>query len=173
MHCATLFTVPFQIIETLLEHPSSPKALKMTNSFGSSPLHVAAAHPKASLQIIAKLGSMETAVALDSMRRTPLHVASQNAQVSVEIIKLLVQLNPLACNKQSDGGYLPLHMAVHCLSTVEIVQELVDAYPPALERETILGDTPLHKALTNNAPLEVVEYILKKFPGAIYMTVSI
>uniref|UniRef100_A0A6S8WUS5 Uncharacterized protein n=2 Tax=Chaetoceros debilis TaxID=122233 RepID=A0A6S8WUS5_9STRA len=170
MHCATLFSVPFKIIETLLEHASSQKALKMTNSFGSSPLHVAAAHPKASLPIIKKLGSMETAVALDSMRRTPLHVASQNAQVSVEIIKEIIELNPLACNKQSDGGYLPLHMALHCLSTVEIVQELVDAYPPALERESILGDTPLHKAVKNNAPLEVVKFMLKKFPAAIYIT---
>ncbi len=168
LHCFALFNAPLEIGNILVAHPSSSKTRLMKNSFGSTPLHLAAAHPKVSLQTIQLLSTLTHASALDAMHRTPLHIAAQNTHISEKVMRSLIQSNPLACNKESDGGYLPLHMAVHCLGRVEVIHELVDSYPAALERESILGDTPLHKAASNNASADVIKLVLHKFPNAIY-----
>jgi len=152
----------------MMGHPSASKALAMTNAYGATPLHIAAASPKVSVDSIQVLGTMASAMAQDKLHRTPLHVASQNIHASIEVLKCLIRINPLACNRQSDGGYLPIHLAVHSQAKLEVVMELVDSFPSGIERESVLGDTPLHKAATNNVPVDVMEFLLDEFIGAIY-----
>ena len=168
MHCFALFNAPVEIGQLLIRTPSSAKATKMINAHGSTPLHIAVAHKNPLVSTIQVLATTGSAMAQDKLRRTPLHIASQNAYSSVEVIKWLVSVNPLACNQQSDGGYLPIHLAVHPQAKLDIVTELIESFPSSVEKESVLGDTPLHKAAINNVPFEVFEYLLKEYKGAVY-----
>ncbi len=158
-----------KIGEQMMKHSSAMKALTITNAYGATPLHICVAHANPFIDSIELFGSLDTASAQDTLKRTPLHVASQNVHISTEVISTLIEMNPLMCNKQSDGGYLPIHLAVHAKARAEIVKELHESFPSGLERGSVLGDLPLHKAVINNAPAEVVKYLLREYEGAIYV----
>jgi ankyrin repeat protein len=160
--------VPQEIGEQLMNHSSGTKALTMTNAYGATPMHISVAHTQISFDAIELLATPDSVVAQDSLGRNALHIAAQNVHISAQVIKFLVETNPLACNKESDGGYLPMHLAVHSKAAIEVVQELYESYPSSLERDIILGDLPLHRAATNNAPINVIKFLLKEFIGAIY-----
>jgi ankyrin repeat protein len=168
LHCFALFNAPKDIGNILMSHPLASKALTMANAHGSTPLHIAVASPNISIETIQVLGTMDSAMTQDRLHRTPLHVASQNFHASAYMIRSLIKINPLACNKQSSGGYLPIHLSVHSEAKVDVVRELYDSFPLGLERESVLADTPLHKAASNNAPKDVADFLIEHNRGAIY-----
>jgi ankyrin repeat protein len=131
-------------------------------------VHIAVASPNICIDTIQVLGTMDSAMTQDRLHRTPLHVASQNVRASAHMIRSLIKVNPLACNKQSSGGYLPIHLSVHSEAKVDLVREIYDSFPLGLERESVLADTPLHKAARNNAPNDVADFLIEHNRGAIY-----
>lgn len=168
MHAFALFDdAPLCIGQELMRHAAALKALRMINLYGSTPLHMCAATRSISIQRIQLLGRTDSTMAEDHLHRTPLHIAIQNENVSVEVVRALIELNPLSCEVESDGGYLPIHLAVHSKAKVDVLKELHRAHPPGIEQENILGDTPLHRAVSN-APFDVIEFLLKEYSGAVY-----
>ena len=168
LHVCALFDAPVHLIEHLLTHPSAAKAQMIRNGFGSTPLHIAAAHPKVHVDMLKVIASMNSTTALDNKSQTPLHVCVQNRHATSRIIKCLIDINPLACNKSSDKGYLPIHLALKSKSSMDVLYALIDAFPVGLEKLTENGDTALHIALDNNANRSVIHLILEKCPTLIF-----
>jgi len=168
LHVCALFDAPVHLIEHLLTHPSSSKAQMIQNGFGSTPLHIAAAHPKVNLEMLNAVATVNSTTALDSKSHTPLHVCVQNRHATTRIIKGLIDINPLACNKKSDKGYLPIHQALKAKSSMDILYALIDAFPVGLEKLTENGDSALHIALENFTNESVIKLIVDKCPTLIF-----
>jgi ankyrin repeat protein len=168
LHVCALFDAPVDLIEHLITHPSAVKAQMVRNGFGSTPLHIAAAHPKVRVDMLKVVASMNSTTALDNKSQTPLHVCVQNRHATSAIIKCLIDINPLACNKGNDEGYLPIHLALKSKSHMDILNPLIDAFPVGLEKLTHNGDSALHIALENNSNESVIRLILDKCPTLIF-----
>ena len=108
LHCCALFDAPPQISKLLMKHPDANTASSMMNSFGATPLHLAAAQPGVSQSIatVLAIGSPDAAAVQDRLKRTPLHVAAQNTYATNLLIKTLSELNPDAASVKTQRGHL-------------------------------------------------------------------
>ena len=127
LHCCALFDAPPQISKLLMKHPDANAASSMTNSFGATPLHLAAAQPGVSQSIatVLAIGSPDAAAVQDRLKRTPLHVAAQNAYATNLLIKTLAELNPNAASVKTQRGHLPLHLAAQSQAKEAVVRALI------------------------------------------------
>ena len=143
----------------------------MTNSFGATPLHLAAAQPSVgtSIATVTALGTSEAAAVQDRLKRTPLHVASQNIYATSQLIKSLVELNPDATREKTQRGHLPLHLAAQSQAKEAVVKALIKAYPDGTQAKNKSFNTPLHDAAKYRAPAGVVSLLLQKYPEAVYI----
>ena len=171
LHCCALFDAPPQISKLLMKHPDANAASSMTNSFGATPLHLAAAQPGVSQSIatVLAIGSPDAAAVQDRLKRTPLHVAAQNAYATNLLIKTLAELNPEAASIKTQRGHLPLHLAAQSQAKEAVVRALIKAYPAAAESRNKSNNTPLHDAAKYRASLGVVRLLLDAYPGALYV----
>ena len=171
LHCCALFDAPPQISKLLMKHPDANAASSMTNSFGATPLHLAAAQPGVSQSIatVLAIGSPDAAAVQDRLKRTPLHVAAQNAYATNLLIKTLAELNPNAASVKTQRGHLPLHLAAQSQAKEAVVRALIKAYPAAAESRNKSNNTPLHDAAKYRASLGVVRLLLDAYPEALYV----
>lgn len=171
LHCCALFDAPSQISKLLMKHPDANAASSMTNSFGATPLHLAAAQPGVSQSIatVLAIGSPDAAAVQDRLKRTPLHVAAQNAYATNLLIKTLAELNPKAASVKTQRGHLPLHLAAQSQAKEAVVRALIKAHPAAAESRNKSNNTPLHDAAKYRASLGVVRLLLDAYPGALYV----
>lgn len=171
LHCCALFDAPPQISKLLMKHPDSNAASSMTNSFGATPLHLAAAQPGVSQSIatVLAIGTSDAASVQDRLKRTPLHVAAQNTYATNLLIKTLAELNPEAAAVKTQRGHLPLHLAAQSQAKEPVIRALIKAYPAAAEARNKSNNTPLHDAAKYRASLGVVKLLLDAYPGALYV----
>lgn len=168
MHVCALFNAPVHLITHLLSHPSSCKANLVVNSFGSTPLHIAAAHPHVNEDLLRSLATMNSTTAQDYKHQTPLHVCVQNRHASFMVLKTLIDINPLACNKTDNDEKLPLHLAISSKVSIDVLHALIDAFPIGIEKLTNDGDSVLHLSLKEDASPCVVKFVLDKCPSLIF-----
>ena len=171
LHCCALFDAPPQISKLLMKHPDANTASSMTNSFGATPLHLAAAQPGVSQSIatVLAIGSPDAAAVQDRLKRTPLHVAAQNTYATNLLIKTLAELNPDAASVKTQRGHLPLHLAAQSQAKEAVIRALIKAYPGAAEARNKSNNTPLHDAAKYRASLGAVRLLLDAYPGALYV----
>ncbi|KAL7469727.1 hypothetical protein ACHAXS_009992 [Conticribra weissflogii] len=171
LHCCALFDAPPQISKLLMKHPDANAASSMTNSFGATPLHLAAAQPGVSQSIatVLAIGTPDAAAVQDRLKRTPLHVAAQNTYATNLLIKTLAELNPDAAAVKTQRGHLPLHLAAQSQAKEPVIRALIKAYPAAAEARNKSNNTPLHDAAKYRASLGVVRLLLDAYPGALYV----
>jgi ankyrin repeat protein len=171
LHCCALFDAPPQISKLLMKHPDANAASAMTNSFGATPLHLAAAQPGVSQSIatVLAIGTPDAASVQDRLKRTPLHVAAQNTYATNLLIKTLAELNPGAAAVKTQRGHLPLHLAAQSQAKEPVIRALIKAYPAAAEARNKSNNTPLHDAAKYRASLGVVKLLLDAYPGALYV----
>ena len=171
LHCCALFDAPPQISKLLMKHPDANTASSMTNSFGATPLHLAAAQPGVSQSIatVLAIGSPDAAAVQDRLKRTPLHVAAQNTYATNLLIKTLSELNPDAASVKTQRGHLPLHLAAQSQAKEAVIRALIKAYPGAAEARNKSNNTPLHDAAKYRASLGAVRLLLDAYPGALYV----
>ena len=171
LHCCALFDAPPQISKLLMKHSDANAASSMTNSFGATPLHLAAAQPGVSQSIatVLSIGSPDAAAVQDRLKRTPLHVAAQNTYATNLLIKTLAELNPNAASVKTQRGHLPLHLAAQSQAKEQVIRALIKAYPAAAEARNKSNNTPLHDAAKYRASLGVVRLLLDAYPGALYV----
>ncbi|KAL3810245.1 hypothetical protein ACHAXA_008735 [Cyclostephanos tholiformis] len=170
LHCCALFDAPPQISKLLMKHPDANAASSMTNSFGATPLHLAAAPGVSqSIATVLAIGSPDAAAVQDRLKRTPLHVAAQNAYATNLLIKTLAELNPNAASVKTQRGHLPLHLAAQSQAKEAVVRALIKAYPAAAESRNKSNNTPLHDAAKYRASLGVVRLLLDAYPKALYV----
>ncbi|KAL3794674.1 hypothetical protein HJC23_010102 [Cyclotella cryptica] len=171
LHCCALFDAPPQISKLLMKHPDANAASSMTNSFGATPLHLAAAQPGVSQSIatVLAIGTPGAASVQDRLKRTPLHVAAQNTYATNLLIKTLAELNPGAAAVKTQRGHLPLHLAAQSQAKEPVIRALIKAYPAAAEARNKSNNTPLHDAAKYRASLGVVKLLLDAYPGALYV----
>lgn len=171
LHCCALFDAPPQLSKLLMKHPDAIAASSMTNSFGATPLHLAAAQPGVSQSIatVLAIGTPEAASVQDRLKRTPLHVAAQNTYATNLLIKTLAELNPDAASVKTQRGHLPLHLASQSQAKEPVIRALIKAHPPAAEARNKSNNTPLHDAAKYRASLGVVKLLLDAYPAALYV----
>ncbi|KAL3782819.1 hypothetical protein ACHAWO_005732 [Cyclotella atomus] len=171
LHCCALFDAPPQISKLLMKHPDANEASSVTNSFGATPLHLAAAQPGVSQSIatVLAIGTPDAACVQDRLKRTPLHVAAQNTYATNLLIKTLAELNPEAAAVKTQRGHLPLHLAAQSQAKEPVIRALVKAYPAAAEARNKSNNTPLHDAAKYRASIGVVKLLLDAYPGALYV----
>lgn len=171
LHCCALFDAPPQISKLLMKHPDANAASSVTNSFGATPLHLAAAQPGVSQSIatVLAIGTPDAACVQDRLKRTPLHVAAQNTYATNLLIKTLAELNPDAAAVKTQRGHLPLHLAAQSQAKEPVIRALVKAYPAAAEARNKSNNTPLHDAAKYRASIGVVKLLLDAYPGALYV----
>ena len=171
LHCCALFDAPPQISKLLMKHPDANAASSVTNSFGATPLHLAAAQPGVSQSIatVLAIGTPDAACVQDRLKRTPLHVAAQNTYATNLLIKTLAELNPEAAAVKTQRGHLPLHLAAQSQAKEPVIRALVKAYPAAAEARNKSNNTPLHDAAKYRASIGVVKLLLDAYPGALYV----
>jgi ankyrin repeat protein len=171
LHCCALFDAPPQISKLLMKHSDANVASSTTNSFGATPLHLAAAQPGVSQSIatVLAIGTPDAAAVQDRLKRTPLHVAAQNTYATNLLIKTLAELNPNAASVKTQRGHLPLHLAAQSQAKEAVIRALIKAYPAAAESRNKSNNTPLHDAAKYRASLGVVRLLLDAFPGALYV----
>ncbi len=171
LHCCALFDAPPQISKLLMKHPDANVASSTTNSFGATPLHLAAAQPGVSQSIatVLAIGTPDAAAVQDRLKRTPLHVAAQNTYATNLLIKTLAELNPNAATVKTQRGHLPLHLAAQSQAKEAVIRALIKAYPAAAESRNKSNNTPLHDAAKYRASLGVVRLLLDAYPGALYV----
>jgi ankyrin repeat protein len=171
LHCCALFDAPSQISKLLMKHQDANKASSMTNSFGATPLHLAAAQPGVSQSIatVLSIGTPDAAAVQDRLKRTPLHVAAQNTYATSLLIKTLAELNPGAAGVKTQRGHLPLHLAAQSQAKEPVIRALIKAYPAAAEAKNKSNNTPLHDAAKYRASLGVVKMLYEAHPKALYV----
>jgi len=171
LHCCALFDAPPQISKLIMKHPNANAASSMTNSFGATPLHLAAAQPgiPQSIATVLAIGTPEAACVQDRLKRTPLHVAAQNSYATNLLIKTLAELNPGAAAVKTQRGHLPLHLAAQSQAKEPVIRALIKAYPAAAEARNKSNNTPLHDAAKYRASLGVVKLLLDAYPSALYV----
>ena len=171
LHCCALFDAPPQISKLLMKHPDANAASSVTNSFGATPLHLAAAQPGVSQSIatVLAIGTADAACVQDRLKRTPLHVAAQNTYATNLLIKTLAELNPDAAAVKTQRGHLPLHLAAQSQAKEPVIRALVKAFPAAAEARNKSNNTPLHDAAKYRASIGVVKLLLDAYPGALYV----
>jgi len=171
LHCCALFDAPPQISKLLMKHPDANAASSITNSFGATPLHLAAAQPGVahSIATVLAIGTPSAACVQDRLKRTPLHVAAQNTYATNLLIKTLAELNSEAAAVKTQRGHLPLHLAAQSQAKEPVIRALVKAYPAAAEARNKSNNTPLHDAAKYRASLGVVKLLLDAYPGALYV----
>jgi len=171
LHCCALFDAPSQISKLLMKHQDANKASSMTNSFGATPLHLAAAQPGVSQSIatVLSIGTPAAAAVQDRLKRTPLHVAAQNTYATSLLIKTLAELNPDAAGVKTQRGHLPLHLAAQSQAKEPVIRALIKAYPAAAKARNKSNNTPLHDAAKYRASLGVVKMLLEAHPEALYV----
>ncbi len=171
LHCCALFDARPQISKLLMKHPDANMASSTTNSFGATPLHLAAAQPGVSQSIatVLAIGTPDAAAVQDRLKRTPLHVAAQNTYATNLLIKTLAELNPNAASVKTQRGHLPLHLAAQSQAKEAVIRALIKAHPAAAESRNKSNNTPLHDAAKYRASLGVVRLLLDAFPGALYV----
>jgi len=171
LHCCAIFDVPPAISAHLMSHPTSSRASIATNTFGATPLHLAAAQPSVStaLSTIQTIGTPQAASMQDRLRRTPLHVAAQNVHATPELIDILAQLYPMAASMKTQRGHLPLHLAAQSQAKEPVIKALIQAYPNATEARNKSSNTPLHDAAKYRASLGTVKALLETYPDAIFI----
>jgi len=170
LHCCALFDAPPQLTKLIMKHPLGTKASSMVNSFGATPLHLAAAQPGVAVSVssILALGTPEAASVQDRLKRTPLHVASQNIHSTGLLIKSLIQLNPKAVRSCSSKGNLPLHLVTaQSQAKIQVIKELIKAYPHGTSIRNKKGNTPLHVAAKSKSSPPVIEMLLEANPAVI------
>jgi ankyrin repeat protein len=171
LHGCALFDAPPALTRLLMTHPRAKKAAKLTNSFGATPLHLAAAQPGVaqSIATVQAIGTAESACVQDRLKRTPLHVAAQNTHATAGLISSLAQLNNDATAVKTQRGHLPLHLAAQSQAKEPVIQALIKAYPQATEARNKSSNTPLHDAAKYRAAVGVVQLLLETYPDAVYV----
>mmetsp|Transcript_47827 Transcript_47827/g.144646 ORF Transcript_47827/g.144646 Transcript_47827/m.144646 type:complete len:1013 (-) Transcript_47827:248-3286(-) len=171
LHCCALFDAPPQLTRLLMKHPAAKRAASMTNSFGATPLHLAAAQPGVaqSIATVVAIGTPEAAAVQDRLKRTPLHVAAQNIHATAQLIKALADLNPDATAEKTQRGHLPLHLAAQSQAKEPVIKALIKAFPKATEAKNKSSNTPLHDAAKYRASAGVVKLLLDTYPEAVYI----
>jgi len=169
LHCCALFDTPPQLTKLLMKHPLGEKAACKVNSFGATPLHLAAAQPGIAVSVssILALGTREAANIQDRLKRNALHVASQNIHSNGYLIKSLIELNPDAVKTCTSRGYLPLHLAAQSHAKEQVIKELIKAYPDGTSVQNINGNTPLHDACKSKSTIQVIKLLLEAYPDAV------
>lgn len=171
LHCCALFDVSPQLTRLIMRHPLAKRATSMTNSFGATPLHLAAAQPgvATSVATVVAIGTAEAAAVQDRLKRTPLHVASQNIHATSILIKSLTQLYPEASSEKTQRGHLPLHLAAQSQAKEPVMRALLKANPKAAEAKNKSSNTPLHDAAKYRASTDVVKLLIDAYPEAVYV----
>jgi ankyrin repeat protein len=89
------------------------------------------------------------------------------AEVAVQIIDKLIKAHPRGCRETSEGGRLPLHMAIAGKASAEVVQALLLVYSDAARQRNHDGYLPLHlAALYGVSDEQVAVHLLRAYPDA-------
>jgi len=84
------------------------------------------------------------------------------------VCNALLDAYPRAVKTDSEGGRLPLHIAISGQASAKVIRTLVRAYPDAARQRTKDGYLPLHLAAHwGVSSLDVVSAVMKAYPDAV------
>ena len=87
---------------------------------------------------------------------------------SLLVCNALLDAYPRAIKTDSEGGRMPLHIAISGQASAKVVRTLVRAYPDAARQRTKDGFLPLHLAAHwGISSLDVVSALMKAYPDAV------
>ena len=93
--------------------------------------------------------------------------AQRRDEYSLKVIEALIRLYKKGAAKDSEGGRLPLHMAMVGKATYSVIYTLVKAHPYAVRHRTKDGSLPLHLAAYYGVSHdEVASTLLRHYPFA-------
>ena len=151
-------------------------ALKMTNSIGNTPLHIACSYrsPSNNITITDQDSTSSPQPINHNRRKISVGGASEtNYSVSqqLKVIKYLFKQYPASMDVLNHDGYSPLDIALVTAAPLEIIKFLSDASPLTLKiRNFSPIATALHLAIVHAAAsgkavrVDVVEYLLQHHP---------
>ena len=87
---------------------------------------------------------------------------------SLLVCNALLDAYPRAIKTDSEGGRMPLHIAISGQASAKVIRTLVRAYPDAARQRTKDGYLPLHLAAHwGVSSLDVVSALMKAYPDAV------
>jgi len=161
------------VLEALLR--AAPRAVKMQNSEGDTPLHMLVSSPVALPKswdlppdsreydaagasaeralglLLNSSGGRDSALMKDMTGATPVHVAIASGAHGA-VVDRLIDAAPQALKVADNRGMLPMHyVAAFCHTPASSVKRMLQRYPEALFAHTTNGDTPLHLLVSNSS----------------------
>lgn len=93
--------------------------------------------------------------------------SSKRDEFSVKVLKALIRAFPKGVQTDSEGGRLPLHLALCGQASLPVIESLIKAYPDAARHRTLDTSLPLHIAARNGvSDPRVVNKLLDVYPDA-------
>ena len=87
---------------------------------------------------------------------------------SLLVCNALLDAYPRAIKTDSEGGRMPLHIAISGQASAKVIRTLVRAYPDAARQRTKDGYLPLHLAAHwGVSSLDVISALMKAYPDAV------
>jgi len=149
-----------------------PSILRIRDSQGRLPLHIAAAGG-APVGVLEALMFPLACRVEDNFGACPIHVAC-TASAPLDVIQYLVERDGVAVTirKRDNRGRLPLHLLLRKRRLVsapklETVQYLTNAYPQSLAARVPTGCLPIMLAARASASLDVIHYLLRQDPQVV------
>lgn len=157
-----------------LLRPLGPDALRVQDSNGMLPLHIAAGRGAPS-EILDELVFPHALSVPDVSGSLPIHHASK-ATSPLEAIKYLVGSGGMeTTRKRNNGGCLPLHLLLvkndsSDEPSLEMVKYMVGTYPESCSTRNLDGDLPITLAGATSS-LNVINFLMRRYPEVVNATI--
>ncbi|MBL7481304.1 ankyrin repeat domain-containing protein [Legionella bononiensis] len=168
LHGATIFdtVVSFGLDKVLLSMRLSKDSVNKTNTYGMTPLHVAALEGYyytvwvlLSLGADSNLKNMQSQLPLFSALVLPVSYAPELKETKIKIFRMLREKTPTMLNLQDNNGDTVLHlMATHGFSS--LLEESVSSNPMLAYIKNNNSHYPVHTAILNDQ-LDCLRILLK------------
>ena len=147
---------PLDIVHEMIE--IAPNLLRLPNSHGLLPLHIACQHSSTSVEVIDKLilGAPITVHIGDSFAWLPIHFACANPDASVDIVNRLLRDANDTVRFKNNNAQLPIHLACVSGASFEVISRLLKDAPETVQDEDYLSRTPILLAGSYGAQEEII-----------------
>jgi hypothetical protein len=142
LHCCVRFKTPLEVISILMNDKSSRRASTQRDLNSATPLHLVCASSDIGdmVDLIAAIGTKESAIIKDRNGDIPLFVAIANPNLTKSAIAAIGAVNPAAAKVENAKGRTPFHTAIRSKLHESIVKEVIKIDPKAVKRVTFKGN---------------------------------